>query len=196
MLGVFEAGVYPSAVYLLATWYSRCRLIKTRMLPTPPCWLSQMTSESATSVSMLSAVSLLHLAASWHTVWCKWTVCRASLAGGGFLSWRASYALSALCELLWQPGQVTDNTVDYLRRILPGLLVLGWLPRISGPVLEISQQGRTWLCHQADQQGSWWCDDRKLHLRTLFETCAVSSKLDLRFDQFVSPYRRRPSSID
>ena len=24
-LGVLEAGLYPSVVYLLATWYSRCK---------------------------------------------------------------------------------------------------------------------------------------------------------------------------
>ena len=26
-LGILEAGLYPSVVYLLATWYSRCKLI-------------------------------------------------------------------------------------------------------------------------------------------------------------------------
>ena len=36
ILGVFEAGLYPGAVYLLATWYSRCRFTRTRMLPGPP----------------------------------------------------------------------------------------------------------------------------------------------------------------
>lgn len=36
VLGVLEAGLYPSAVYLLATWYSRCRFTRILLIPVPP----------------------------------------------------------------------------------------------------------------------------------------------------------------
>jgi MFS family permease len=29
VLGLFEAGFFPSCVYLLSTWYTRCKLIST-----------------------------------------------------------------------------------------------------------------------------------------------------------------------
>lgn len=36
VLGILEAGLYPSAVYLLATWYSRCRFIKSQLVSSIP----------------------------------------------------------------------------------------------------------------------------------------------------------------
>ena len=35
VFGILESGLYPSIVYLLATWYSRCKCTLSRLVRLP-----------------------------------------------------------------------------------------------------------------------------------------------------------------
>lgn len=62
-LGILEAGLYPSVVYLLATWYSRCMSTLSH-----PCFHAdhdaQMMSANDTALSTSLAVLPLPLEVS------------------------------------------------------------------------------------------------------------------------------------
>ena len=69
LLGVLEAGFFPSCVYLLSTWYTRCKLNHRCVNHDEPCLLTrmQMRSASGTPSFTSSAVWLQHLRVSWPT---------------------------------------------------------------------------------------------------------------------------------
>lgn len=78
-LGILEAGLYPSVVYLLATWYSRCKSHKTTKasLPLGPNKVLQTMWVSDTALSTSLVASLSPSGVSWPMASCKWMVFQA-----------------------------------------------------------------------------------------------------------------------
>lgn len=69
ILGVLEAGFFPSCVYLLSTWYTRCMRLPCTMADKADCPGSQLRSVYETRCSTCLAALPLRSRVYWPTVY-------------------------------------------------------------------------------------------------------------------------------